>query len=162
MKQLCYVILLFVAITSCSEKKESVVNSSLNNENFEIRIRHFYGAEGEIINWVINSDSLKVIYNCDFEGCKDTLLLRMPIDSKKSKLYFSKVKNLKLDQLNNVYEKFGLKDGLEQTITLNNIYDNENIIRIHGIEVEKINQLYTITDSLFHLEKTQFEINGKH
>ncbi len=152
--------IIFFTLISCNVRKTTIVNSFLKTPNFEVNIEHFYSAEGETLNWIITKDSLKINYNCDFEGCKDTLLFSSPIDSTKSKLYFNKLVKIPLDDLNAKYDKTNMSDGLKENIIIKNIYALEIKVYKHGKEVQEIDDLYSLTDSLI-LYKTKFKINSK-
>lgn len=156
---LVFFIILFTLI-SCNVKKFTVVNSFEKTPNFEVNIEHFYSAEGETLNWIITKDSLKINYNCDFEGCKDNLLFSSQIDTTNAKLYFNKLVEIPLNNLNAKYDKTTMNDGLIENVMIKNIYDSEIKIYIHGKEVQEIDNLYRLTDSLI-LYKTKFKINSK-
>jgi hypothetical protein len=154
-----FVIILFTVI-SCNEKKASKVNSFIKIPKFEVNIEHFYSAEGETLNWIITKDSLKINYNCDFEGCKDTLLFSSPIDTTNAKFYFNKLVEIPFNDLNANYDKSFMSDGLKENVLIKNIYDSDIKVYMHGKEVQEIDNLYKLTDSLI-LSKTKFKINSK-
>lgn len=153
-------VIIFFTIISCSKKQATKADSFLKMPNFEVNIEHFYSSEGETINWIITKDSLKINYNCDFEGCKDTLLFSSPIDTTKAKLYFNKLVEIPLDNLNKNYDKMFLNDGLKENVNIKNIYNTEIKVSIHVKEVQEIENLYKLTDSLI-LNSTKFKINSK-
>lgn len=153
-------VIIFFTIFSCNEKRTTKVNSFLKTPSFEVNIQHFYSTEGETLNWIITKDSLKIHYNCDFEDCKDTLLFSSPIDTAKAKLYYNKLLEIPLNDLNANYDKTPIEDGLKENININNIYNSKIKIFIHGEEVQDIDNLYKLTDSLI-LNRTKFKINSK-
>ena len=53
-----------------------------------------------------------------------------------------------------------MSDGLKENIIIKNIYDSEIKVYIHGKEVQEIDNLYRLTDSLI-LYSTKFKINSK-
>lgn len=160
MKIIPVFVIIFFTIISCNEKKANKVNSFLKIPNFEVNIQHFYSAEGETLNWIITKDSLKINYNCDFDGCKNTLLFSSPIDTTEAKLYFNKLVEIPLNDLNANYDKTSMNDGLKENVIIKNIYDSEIKVYIHGKEVQEIDNLYKLTDSLI-LNRTKFKINPK-
>jgi hypothetical protein len=155
-----FIFLFFILISFGGIKNEkSTKEFSLKmNSSFNVKIKHYYSAEGEEIVWNITNDSLKIKYNCDFTNCREKLLYSTSIDSLKAQIYFDKIKAMKLFNLENSYSRKGLHDGLMENINIKNIYENDVNIYVHGIKVELINDLYKLTDSLL-LSKTKYTIN---
>lgn len=135
------------------------LNKCLYSETprFQVAIKHFYSSEGEMLNWFISKDSLKIHYNCDFEDCKDTLIYQSAIDSNIIKTYFNEIVKIPLDQLKSKYDREAMSDGLMENIDIKNVFNKDISIYIHGIEVPEIDALYRITDSLI-LNQSKFKI----
>ena len=79
-------------------------------KNFKVELRHFYGAEGYIVHYFLDQDSLKLRYNCDFSGCKDTLLYQISLEREKTAAFYSYLTSMRYDTLKNTYEGGG-SDG---------------------------------------------------
>lgn len=84
--------------------------SDIPVRNFNIELRHFFGAEGYTLYYILNQDSLKLRYNCDFENCKDTLIYKIPLNQELVSDFYTFLANLKYDKLDSRYETDGL-DG---------------------------------------------------
>ena len=151
-------IILILSFGEINSSKLIIQNTSQNRTNFEVRIRHFYSGEGEVITWNINEKSLQIIYDCDFENCKEKILYSTAIDSTEAKLYFDKIKAMQLTKLNERYEEEELNDGRKENISIKDVYNKDVNIFIHGKKVKLINEFYKLTDSLL-LTKTDFKIN---
>lgn len=80
---------------------------------FNIEMKHFYGAEGYSLKYVLNQDSLKLRYDCDFENCKDTLLYKVKLEGERAKAIYSFLRKSEFDTLKKSY----INDGLDGRYT---------------------------------------------
>ena len=152
--------LIIFTFVSCTKDKSTKINTLTKATNFEVNIKHFYSTEGENLNWIIRKDSLKIKYNCDFEGCNDTLLFSSTIDTTTANLYFKKIIKIPLNDLKGNHDNILMQDGLKENIIIKNTYDAEIKISVHGKQFQEIDKLYKLTDSLI-LHDTKFKISPR-
>jgi len=156
-----FTFLIILTFISCVNRNISNSESNLRIPNYEVKIENFYGAEGITLKWYITKDSIKVIYNCDFVGCKDTLLFSKLIDTNSSKIYYNNLKKIPLNKLKKEYDNSSIMDGLYERIEVKKVYEKDVNINLHMIQKSEIDDLYKLTDSLL-LKNTKFKINQKN
>lgn len=122
--------LLVITLAGCSTKPHV--------QNFTIDITHFYGAEGYTLHYILNKDSVSLQYNCDYEGCKDTLVYKEKLNPDSVSIFYEYLLNMKYSSLENHYENDGC-DGRYTTIQISgkNIPTKKiEIVRYHQNEID--------------------------
>jgi hypothetical protein len=138
--------------------KRAQVRNFSNIPDYVILVRHFYGGEGEMLNWRITRDSIKITYNCDWEGCKDTLLYHSFLDSITSEKYLEAIKAMRLDSLKGIYENKSLRDGLYVNFESQNVFEKPVKFSLHGINFKAVDAFYQVTDSLL-FSNTRYKLS---
>lgn len=109
MKRISMVLLLIGILVGCQNSTKEDITVS----DFNIELRHFFGAEGYTVHYFVNQDSLKLRYDCDFENCKDTLLYQTNLDVIKVKEFYLFLLQSKYDTLKSRY----INDGFDGRYT---------------------------------------------
>ncbi|WP_132722273.1 hypothetical protein [uncultured Tenacibaculum sp.] len=81
----------------------SFCSSDYKIDRFSLEYTNWYGSEGVMYKYVINQDSLRIHYDCDFENCKDTIIYQKVLNKKKVYNFYSKLKKIKTDTLKKFY-----------------------------------------------------------
>ncbi|MGC4022225.1 MAG: hypothetical protein QM734_09905 [Cyclobacteriaceae bacterium] len=95
----------------------SFAQSSIDTTYFKIVIDDYYGAHGSTRICIVTNDSLKIVTNCDFVGCKEKVIYRQNLDNKFSYRFLKFVLQLRIDTLRYRYETRGF-DGLVRLVTI--------------------------------------------
>lgn len=141
MKRISIIILLTGILIGCqNSNKEDVIVS-----DFNIELRHFFGAEGYTVHYLVNQDSLKLRYDCDFENCKDTLLYQTKLDEAKVKDLYSFLAESKYETLKNKYINDG-HDGRHTFIRISGDSIPKKNIRMERFRHELIEKLIDKVD----------------
>ena len=122
-------------------------NSTMPVRNFNVEIRHFFAAEGYILLYKINQDSLSLRYNCDFEDCNDTLIYQIPLSQKSVLNFYSFLNELKYDTLKSNYETDGF-DGRFTDVKISGDSIPSKSIRLVRYQHETIEKLLDNVDIL--------------
>ncbi len=138
MKRIIIAVIGIGILAGCKPKEE---------QNFRVDLEHFFGVEGFTLHYVANQDSLKLYYNCDFEGCKDTLIYQTMLDKKVAADFFSFLTDLKYDTLKNSYETSGF-DGRYTTVQISGSSIPNKTIRLVRYEHETVEKLIDRVDLL--------------
>lgn len=141
MKRIGIVIVLTGILIGCqySTKEDTIVS------DFNIELRHFFGAEGYTVHYFVNQDSLKLRYDCDFENCKDTLLYETKLDEAKVKDLYSFLIESKYDTLKSKYVNDGF-DGRYTFIKISGDSIVKKNIRMERYRHELIEELLDKVD----------------
>ena len=114
MKQLIPILILF---TSNSLSTVNQLRQHDNKRKFKVTISHLIQPTGYWLDYLITQDSLTLNYNCDLVNCKDTIIYKLKLDPVKADNYFTFIKSLHTDTLQQVYEKGGF-DGLSTFVSI--------------------------------------------
>ncbi len=148
MKRITIIILLTGILVGCqnSTKKDVIVN------DFNVELRHFFGAEGYTVHYFVNQDSLKLRYDCDFENCKDTLLYQTNLNVVKVKELYSFLLQSKYDTLKSRYINDGF-DGRYTDIKISGDSIPSKYIHLERYSHEQIEKLIDKVDLLIPEKK---------
>ena len=87
--------------------------------NFKVSIRHYLGGAGTRGNYVVTKDSIKLITDCDFEGCKPTLVYQQELTAEQSQKFYNLLLKQRLDTLQNKYKTTSdIDDGHQASIEI--------------------------------------------
>ncbi|MBO6881753.1 hypothetical protein [Winogradskyella sp.] len=120
----------------------SVLNCQNNNEikQFNIEIRDFDGSQGYSLTYKMNQDSLKILYNCDFENCVEKNIYNIELEKRQVSILYEYLKNSSLDSLKSKYIEEGY-DGINLRLKVSGEEINSKIVRMERYihpEVEKL------------------------
>ena len=96
MKNINVYFIIFISLISCNRNYEI--------DNFKLTYTNWYDSEGFMLKYIVNNDSLKIHYDCDFENCKDTIVYNEVLSKKEIYKFYKKIKELKIDTLKKFYE----------------------------------------------------------
>ncbi|WP_299124807.1 hypothetical protein [uncultured Tenacibaculum sp.] len=82
-------------LTSC--------NRDYSISSFDLAFTNWYGSEGFMLKYVIDKDSVRIHYDCDFENCKDTIIYNRKLSKKETYNFYEKLKELRTDTLKKFY-----------------------------------------------------------
>lgn len=116
-------------------------------QNFRVDLEHFFGAEGYTLHYIVNRDSLKLYYNCDFENCKDTPVYRMPLSKEATDDFYTFLTELRYDTLKNKYITDGF-DGRYTTVQIEGHSIPKKKVKLERYDHETIEQLIDQVDLL--------------
>lgn len=87
------------------------------NYQFTISIADYLGASGELYEYEIFRDSLRISFDCDFVNCKHRVIYRQLIGEVVVQRFIQFLSELRLDTLRSRYIKPGL-DGLDRAVAI--------------------------------------------
>lgn len=133
------------------------VNCSTNSNKFLVEIRHFAGAAGLTIYYLISENKVQVDTDCDFQDCKRKTLYVRDLNAEQSGSLFQALKALHLDTLKNNYRPKGMVfDGLVTAIKIRGDGLPSKEISIDNVELPATDSLYKLIDRLILTKKYQF------
>ncbi|MEN8186818.1 MAG: hypothetical protein ABFR05_06785 [Bacteroidota bacterium] len=96
MKQLISLLIIVKFFTSCGTK--------IPIQDFSVKIKHFYGAEGYTCIYYVNQDSLRISSSCDFTNCEDTTLYKIALKKESVSEFYNYINDFDYEGLKDVYE----------------------------------------------------------
>ncbi len=79
-------------------------------------VSDFHGADGYTLQYLVTEDSIKMFSDCDFEGCKDSLIYRQRLSEDVVTGFSKMIYDIRIDTLKTRYVESGF-DGLSRTIS---------------------------------------------
>ncbi len=104
-----FILILIFGIFGCQKE--------LKVDNFNVDIRDFDGAAGYMLNYKVNRDSLKIHYDCDFHGCKDSIIYAIKLNKIDTHNFYAYLKKQTTDTLKSSYKEAGF-DGLNLYVNI--------------------------------------------
>ena len=135
----CHIILFCFVAWSC-QNESSIAN-------FNVEISEFDSSYGEVKYYKINKDSLKIHYDCDMRGCKDTLLYAVKLNKHKLINFYDYLKTNPLDTLKTKYISKGF-DGLLLRVKISGDSIESKSIRLERYWHSEVEKLITEMDKL--------------
>ena len=151
--------LLISSIISCANQDMRKIELFSALPSFDVKIENFDGSLGEARKWHITRDSIKLIFSCDTEGCKNRLMISKSIDSTLAKLYYNNLIQIPLYKLKKEYDNTLVSDGLQLRVKVSKVYKKEINIYLHATVKQEIEELCKLTDSIL-LKGSKFKILG--
>ncbi len=132
-------------------------NCKTKSERFSIEVRHFAGAPGLTIYYIVNDTYVQVDTDCDLQDCKRKTVYKRSLTQEQSESLLENLKSLHLDTLRKTYEpKEMIFDGLFTTIKLQGPDLPTKTISINNVELPTTDSLYRIIDNLIFAKKYKF------
>ncbi|MGB6268713.1 MAG: hypothetical protein WBF67_06830 [Olleya sp.] len=122
-------------------------------------IKDFDGSSGQILNYRINKDSLKIIYNCDFQDCEEKIIYSIKLKERKILKFYEYLKKNTTDTLKAKYTEQGY-DGLNLLIRISGDSLNSKRIRLERFWHPEIEKLIIEMDKLIKDKKFKFLKNN--
>ena len=127
------------------------------NYRFTISIADYLGVSGQLHEYDLSPDSLRVSYDCDFTNCRHKVIYRQAIEEAAAERFSQFVSGLRIDTLKNRYSNPGC-DGLVRAVIVQRNGKQQQCIlleRFHhpGIDalVKEINNL--IEDKQYRIRR---------
>jgi hypothetical protein len=141
MKQIMKILIKLVALlTIFCIKSCKPVDEAKGRASFYIMISDVHGADGYTLQYLVTEDSLKMFSDCDFEGCKDSLIYRQGLSADAISKFSKVVYDIRIDTLKSQYVEDGF-DGLTRRVSY-----QRNSDKLKFIQLERYD--HPIIDSL--------------
>ena len=126
---------------------KGITNQDTEVNSFDIELKHFFGAAGYTVKYLVNQDSLKLRRNCDFPNCKDTLIYQIKLEEDDAKKLYSFLVASRFDTLKNNYITDG-EDGRQTFVKISGDSLPEKMILLEDYNHDLIEQLIDRVDLL--------------
>ena len=138
------------------------INCRTSSNRVSIEIRHFAGAMGLTIYYLIGDKFVQVGTNCDFENCKRKTVYKRELTRGQSDSLFSILQSLRLDTLKNSYKPKGMiLDGLVSSIKIAGTGLPNKEIDIDNVDLPTTERLYRAIDKLILTKQYRFYSFGQ-
>ena len=132
-------------------------NCRTNSNKISIEIRHFAGAAGLTIYYLLGDNFVQVDTDCDFQDCKRKTVYKRDLNPQQRDSLFKALQTLRLDTLKSDYKpKRMVFDGLVSSIKLRGSGLPDKNISIDNVNLPATDSLYRIIDRLILVKKYQF------
>lgn len=156
-KSIAISILATLLVIQCKTKSKEHYQST-----FSIEVRHFAGAAGLTIYYIVNERSVQVDTDCDFENCKRKTVYKRELRSEESDKVLEGLQGLRLDTLKKEYRPKGIVfDGLVSSIKIHGSKLPDKEISIDNVNLPATDSLYRLIDGLIVIKKYQFYHFGR-
>lgn len=133
------------------------INCRTNSNKVSIEIRHFAGAAGLTIYYLVSDNFVQVDTDCDFQDCKRKTVYKSDLNPQQRDSLFKALHTLRLDTLKNNYKPKGMVfDGLVSSIKLRGSGLPDKDISIDNVDLPATDSLYRIIDRFILVKKYQF------
>ncbi len=133
------------------------INCRTNSSKLSIEIRHFAGAAGLTIYYLVGDNYVQVDTDCDFQDCKRKAVYKRDLNPQQSDSLLKALQALRLDTLKNNYKPKGMVfDGLVSSIKIRGAGLPNKNISIDNVDLTATDSLYRIIDKLILTKKYQF------
>ena len=133
------------------------INCRTNSNKVSIEIRHFAGAAGLTIYYLLGDNYVQVDTDCDFQDCKRKTVYKRDLNPQQSDSLFNALQTLRLDTLKRNYKPKGIVfDGLVSSIKLRGSGLPDKDVSIDNVDLPATDSLYKIIDRLILEKKYQF------
>jgi hypothetical protein len=124
--------------------------------NFNVLISFLVQPRGDVYNYRITKDRLRIDYNCGIINCKDTILYNVKLNISKAEQYYNFVKTLRIDTLRNSYG--GGFDGISTLVLIQgDSLVGKSVTTNCSFKHPVINALVNKTNELVDNDKYQFK-----
>jgi hypothetical protein len=128
-----------------------------SSNRISIEIRHFAGAMGLTIYYLVTDKFVPVDTDCDFQDCKRKTVYKQDLTSEQSDGLFNSLQSLRPDTLKKSYTPEEIIfDRLVSSIKLRGSGLPNKEISIDNVDLPATDSLYRIIDRLILIKKYQF------
>jgi hypothetical protein len=133
-----------------------------NSNRYSIEIRHFAGAWGLTVYYLVSDKAIQVDTDCDFQNCKRKTVYKRDLTKELSDSLFEVLLALRLDTLKESYEpQLWIADGLNSTVKIRGTKFPNKDVSIDNVNVPARDTLYNVIDRLILTKKYQFHHFGE-
>jgi hypothetical protein len=148
MLRLIFLLVFLLSLGSCTNPKDNRFQS--------LKIKHFAGAAGLTIIYIVTKNKIQVSTNCDFQDCKEQVVYERNFTKAESDSIQNFILTIHLDTLKASYETPNIDDGLYSEIIVEKKSSPPKKSTFSNYSTAATDSLFKYIDKLILTKKYRF------